>query len=87
MPLWAIPANLNLPSPVTRMTELTHKPAALLAPFAIALGLATVTTGAGHLALHLRPQSDVAVAVATFAVFAVVLLAIRGLKMDTSYTL
>lgn len=69
------------------MTETDTKPATLLVPFAAALVLTAAVIGLGHLLLHLTPKTDLALGAVVFAVSTVSLLAIRGLKMDTSYTL
>jgi len=69
------------------LTETGTKPATLLVPFAAALGLTDAVVGPGHLLLHLTPKTDLALGAVIFAVSAVSLLAIRCLKMDTSYTL
>ncbi len=71
------------------MTEPKINRASLFTTFAVAFLLAGALTGLGHVLLHphLQLQTDIALSAALFAVITVVLLAVRGLKMDASYTL
>ena len=69
------------------MPATKSKLAVALPAIAIAVLLTAALGIPGHFLMHLQANADIALAAILFPVICGALLIIRGLKMDTSYTL